>query len=115
MGVNYRNLLKKYIEHVGLEEGTTFLDQQGFWDDAIVFTDEEWAELKRVEAEPYILLHYAGRLRPVTYWRGAAPTFLRDPICRGINWGPSESEGLTYNRSEVNCTDCLNMMRPRED
>lgn len=51
--MNYRQLLIKYINHVGMEEGTTFLNFQGSWDDSVEFTDEEWAELKQLEAIKY--------------------------------------------------------------
>jgi hypothetical protein len=45
--VNYRELLKKYIDHVGEEEGVTFLHSRP----AGRFTDEEWAELQVLDAE----------------------------------------------------------------
>lgn len=50
--MDYRQLLKKYINHVGAEEGTTFLAFKGGWEDSPEFTDEEWAELQKLEAEP---------------------------------------------------------------
>lgn len=46
MTIDYRDLLAKYIDHVGEEEGTTFLvyprDR---------FTTEELAALREIEAE----------------------------------------------------------------
>jgi len=47
-GMDYRALLVKYINHVGYEEGSTFLVHQGH---EIEFTDEEWAELQVLDAE----------------------------------------------------------------
>lgn len=41
---SYRDLLKRYIEHVGDYEGTTFIHQ---W----AFRVDEYAELKRLEDE----------------------------------------------------------------
>jgi len=48
--MNYRELLKKYMDHVGECEGVTFVTHLN---DAItvVFTDEEVAELKKINAE----------------------------------------------------------------
>jgi hypothetical protein len=45
--MDYRELLKKYINHVGEEEGTTFLS----WDGDDRFTEAEWDELQALEAE----------------------------------------------------------------
>lgn len=48
---NYRELLKKYIQHVGDSEGTDFLGdfaRNDFGCDPDRFTDEEWAELQRL-------------------------------------------------------------------
>jgi hypothetical protein len=44
--MDYKELLIKYINHVGNNEGTTFLD---FQDDA--FTDAEWAELTALDEQ----------------------------------------------------------------
>lgn len=44
--MDYRKLLKKYIEHVGEEEGTSFLNRKGK-----MFTDDEWEELQEVVDE----------------------------------------------------------------
>lgn len=47
--VDYRALLAKYIEHVSDLEGVDFLrkmDRTGFSADR--FTDDEWAELRRL-------------------------------------------------------------------
>lgn len=51
--MDYRHLLKKYINHVGESEGSTSL---GDHDRSALagmpeFTDEEWAELQKLEAE----------------------------------------------------------------
>lgn len=50
--MDYRELLKKYIDHVGEEEGTNFLSHRGSWPDSVKFTDEEWAELQVLKVEP---------------------------------------------------------------
>lgn len=47
--MDYRDLLLKYINHVGEEEGTTFLS----WDRHDHFTEEEWDELQRLDVEAY--------------------------------------------------------------
>jgi len=48
----YRVLLRKYIDHVGECEGTTFITdrsrQRSHQFAQIEFTDEEWAELERL-------------------------------------------------------------------
>lgn len=51
--MNYRQLLKKYINHVGIAEGVTFLEdfERSSRFDSPNFTDEEWAKLKELEAE----------------------------------------------------------------
>lgn len=46
--MDYRELLMKYIEHVGEEEGITFINRQPREG---LFSDEEWAELERLELE----------------------------------------------------------------
>ena len=46
--MDYRELLKKYINHVGECEGITFL-RYGEKPDFI--TDEEWAELQKIAKE----------------------------------------------------------------
>jgi hypothetical protein len=45
--MDYRELLKKYIAHVAYYEGISFLRDMDR--DASLFTDEEWAELKRLD------------------------------------------------------------------
>lgn len=49
--MNYKQLLLKYINHVGISEGTTFLDNshRSEWNDSVEFTDEEWAELQELD------------------------------------------------------------------
>lgn len=48
MEIDYRELLKKYINHVGEEEGTTFL---AWADESGRFTDEELTELRVLDDE----------------------------------------------------------------
>lgn len=50
--MNYKQLLLKYINHVGLSEGTTFLSNghRNEWEDSVDFDDEEWAELQKLDA-----------------------------------------------------------------
>lgn len=51
--VNYEALLRKYINHVGECEGTTFLSP---WRDrlgGVEWTDEEWETLTRLESEAF--------------------------------------------------------------
>lgn len=53
--MDYRQLLKKYIEHVAEREGTTFLsdwERPASYSESPGFTDEEWAKLKQLEDEP---------------------------------------------------------------
>lgn len=51
--MDYRALLKKYINHVGLSEGTTFLGNhdRGAFGDSVEFTDAEWTMLQVIEQE----------------------------------------------------------------
>lgn len=47
----YRVLLRKYIDHVGEVEGTTFAGDKDRMRSArygVTFTDEEWAEVQRL-------------------------------------------------------------------
>lgn len=46
--MDYRELLIKYIDHVGNEEGITFIPRTA---DHCGFTDEEVEELKKLEDE----------------------------------------------------------------
>lgn len=51
--MDYRALLKKYINHVATQEGTTFLgdhDRSG-WADSPEFTDAEWEMLVLIADE----------------------------------------------------------------
>jgi hypothetical protein len=48
--IDHRELLKKYIDHVGNCEGTDFLNI-GYRGGNPEFTDEEWAELVRLRDE----------------------------------------------------------------
>lgn len=54
-GLNYKQLLKKYINHVGEHEGVTFLSDydRSSYPEMPIFTDEEWAELKRLDEEEF--------------------------------------------------------------
>lgn len=45
--MDYKELLKKYIKHVGYTEGVTFIG----WDFHKIFTKEEWKELARLAEE----------------------------------------------------------------
>lgn len=47
-GFLYRQLLMKYIAHVGTCEGVDFIDPD---DSCPVFTPEEWAELRKLSKE----------------------------------------------------------------
>jgi hypothetical protein len=47
--MDYRELLKKYINHVGYCEGTTFIHMA--YPDDMGFTAEEVAELEKLDAE----------------------------------------------------------------
>lgn len=48
-GINYRDLLKKYMDYVGSEEGTTFI---GPWlGGGRRFSEEEAAELMKIDGE----------------------------------------------------------------
>ena len=50
--MDYRNLLLKYMQHVGDCEGSTFVEQLGFYARSQVeFSDEEVHELKAIERE----------------------------------------------------------------
>jgi len=48
-------LIQKYASHVGDCEGVSYLESRyrGAWGDPDLFTDEEWAEIRRI-AEEYI-------------------------------------------------------------
>lgn len=50
--MNYKKLLIKYINHVGISEGVTFLGRhnRSEWPDSVEFEDEEWEELQRLDA-----------------------------------------------------------------
>lgn len=45
----YRELLKKYIDHVSLQEGVDFLHPN--YNDTGLFTKEEWEELLKLSEE----------------------------------------------------------------
>ncbi len=51
--MDYRDLLKKYMKHVGECEG---IDYVGEYDRHAtnIFSDEEWAELRNISDEVYI-------------------------------------------------------------
>ena len=46
--MNYKDLLKKYINHVGMMEGIDFLGGPHKGEN---FTQEEWVELKEISNE----------------------------------------------------------------
>mgnify|MGYP001161876540 CR=1 FL=1 len=47
--VNYRELLKKYIKHVGENEGVSFIGPHDNW--IGIFDDDEWQELLKIDNE----------------------------------------------------------------
>jgi len=47
VSVDFRALLKKYVDHVGDEEGTVFIDE--YWLSKL--TPEEAAEMRAIDAE----------------------------------------------------------------
>ena len=52
--IDYRSLLKRYIEHVGAYEGVSFLGpahRNPETTSYLRFTDDEWAELLKLDAE----------------------------------------------------------------
>ena len=50
--MDYRLLLKKYIDYVFECEGTNFIEYgPNNYRDGVRFSEEEWAELKRLDAE----------------------------------------------------------------
>lgn len=53
--MNYKELLKKYINYVGEMEGVTFLGERyankGYYPSN--FTKEEWEELNKLDKEAY--------------------------------------------------------------
>lgn len=49
--MDYRSLLKKYIQHVGMTEGTTFIDMAYPNTDETGLTQEEIEELEKLDAE----------------------------------------------------------------
>jgi hypothetical protein len=48
--IDYRGLLIKYIDHVRTCEGTSFLHEH-FFGHKHDFSDEEWAELQKLDKE----------------------------------------------------------------
>jgi hypothetical protein len=52
--MDYEELLKKYMEHVGDCEGTTYVDNlNDSWRSDVKFTEEEVAELERIRDLPF--------------------------------------------------------------
>lgn len=49
--MDYRELLMKYIAHVGDCEGITYVHHIGQRSDSVKFTEDEKAELKRLDDE----------------------------------------------------------------
>jgi len=59
-GINYKRLLKKYVNYVAVSEGIDFIDPiehlhefayGKYPGDESLFTDVEWAELLRISSE----------------------------------------------------------------
>lgn len=68
--MDYRALLKKYIEHVGTYEGSTFLSdhKRSAYPDMPTFTDEEWALLKHISEEgddPPLEIELPKKIKPL--------------------------------------------------
>lgn len=59
-GIDYRDLLTKYIAHVEIEESITFLEGHKFGASHGLFSAQEWDELKalEVDAESIVRKHY---------------------------------------------------------
>lgn len=52
--LNYRNLLKKYIKHVGYIEGVDYLGEYDRGDeDNDFFNDDEWQEMRKLSEEVF--------------------------------------------------------------
>lgn len=49
--MDYKELLKKYMQHVGEYEGATFVNCLNDFHCDVEFTEEEVAELERIENE----------------------------------------------------------------
>jgi hypothetical protein len=50
--IDYKNLLKKYIDHVGSIEGVTFLGcNYRNYSGHTIISDEEWTELQKLDNE----------------------------------------------------------------
>ena len=53
--MDYKKLLKKYIDLVVENEGVSFIDDDtrinAAYDNRVVFTDEEWDELIKIDTE----------------------------------------------------------------
>ncbi len=51
MPIDYRELLKRYMDHVGMNEGVFFLGEQWYRDQIKGVSDEGHAALHEIEAE----------------------------------------------------------------
>lgn len=53
--VDYEDLLKRYIKHVGECEGTTYLQDwhRDFMSARELFSNEAWGELQRIDQEAF--------------------------------------------------------------
>lgn len=51
--IDWRDLLRRYLEHVEYAEGTTFLSALYRKESASRFSDAEWAALRELSEEPY--------------------------------------------------------------
>lgn len=52
MEVDYKELLRKYIEHVAQTEGITFISKLN-WSSELHFSEAEVDELEALESNPY--------------------------------------------------------------
>lgn len=57
MDIDYRRLLKLYINHVASAEGAIYLnayDRNVSSKDGVVFSEKEWTELEKISLEPLL-------------------------------------------------------------
>ena len=48
--MDYKELLKKYMKHVGAREGASFVESE-LGDRSDFFSDEEWKEIRKIDEE----------------------------------------------------------------
>ena len=51
MSIDYGKLLKKYIDYIHDVEGTAYIEIDNRYRADVVFTKDEWNELKRINRE----------------------------------------------------------------